>query len=681
MPRSLLLGNGSMLATFDDRVQMRDFYYPYVGMEDHTMFGKAHKVGVHVEGKGFAWFSDESWQIDPQYRRETLVADTVLRNEMLGIKIRSHDFVHPVYNVLVRTFHVHPLHNETLTVRFFFNHDFYIYGDKQKDTAFYEPYSNTVIHYRGSRYFLVGGHTSHPLECNEGVEVSKLNSVLKHRNKVEACGISDFTVGKTNYQGLEGTWKDAEDGKLSQHTVEQGSVDSTVGIACTVSPDYEADVHMWLCSGKDINEVLNLHQTVIDETPERLERNCHNYWKSWVHKEDRDFGSLSEKHIDLFKRSLLIMRLHCDNRGGMLAAADADIMLFNKDTYTYVWPRDGAFVSLALDTAGYNEVTRRFFEFCNRIQMPDGYMLHKYNPNGSLGSSWHPWWKDGEPQLPIQEDETALPLYALHHHFECMQDFEFLQSMYESFVKMAAQFLCDFREEDTGLPLPSYAPWEEHKGVFTYTTACTIAGLQSAASICHILGHYVHSERYQHVADQMKQAMLFHLFDEEHGRFVKKIDRKDGQTIARDLTPDISACVVWKLGILDVHDSRVVSTMEQLGEMLQVKTGIGGLSRYTNDYYHSTVEPSEEIPGNPWVLTTLWHTQWRMRKAQTLEELEQTKQVLDWCTERATSTGMLPEQCNPLTGEHLSVSPLTWSHATYVETVLLYLQREKELTS
>ncbi len=42
MPRSLVLGNGTMLATFDEFLQLKDFYYPHVGEEDHTAYGKCH---------------------------------------------------------------------------------------------------------------------------------------------------------------------------------------------------------------------------------------------------------------------------------------------------------------------------------------------------------------------------------------------------------------------------------------------------------------------------------------------------------------------------------------------------------------------------------------------------------------------------------------------------------------
>ena len=95
-----------------------------------------------------------------------------------------------------------------------------------------------------------------------------------------------------------------------------------------------------------------------------------------------------------------------------------------------MWPRDGALVAHALDLAGYQEPPRRFFEFCADVLTPEGYLLHKYKPDGSLGSSWHPWiGPNGDggaqtPQLPIQEDETALAIWALWKHFQRYRDIE-----------------------------------------------------------------------------------------------------------------------------------------------------------------------------------------------------------------------------------------------------------------
>lgn len=668
-----------MLAAFDDCLQLRDLYYPYVGMEDHTTYGNVHRVGVFVDGKGFSWLGDGTWKTQPQYKLETLVTQSKAENERLGVSMTIEDCVHPVHNVLIRRFVLKTTAKETQKVKLFFNHNFHIYGDTQKDTAFYEPYTNSVIHFRAKRYFLIGGETDNGEECTIGHRGGPFASVLHSMTEIGSCGINSFTTGKANYRGLEGTWRDAEDGVLSQHPIEQGSVDSTVALHCLVEPGKETEAVLWLCLGTTLDEVINLQETVLKEGTERLQRNTSNYWKSWVNKNSVSSATLSPHLLDLYKRSLLTIRLHADNHGGILAAADSDIMAFNRDTYTYVWPRDGALVSCALDDAGYGEVSRRFFDFCCRIQSPDGYLLHKYNPDGSLGSSWHAWYKDGEPQLPIQEDETALVLYAMWHHFEKTQDFEFLQEIFEKFIRKAAEFLAEFREPETGLPLPSYDPWEEQRGVGSYATACTIAGLTAAAHIAHALGHLRHSQKYSEAADQMRQALVFHLFDEQKKRFLKKIQREKGVTTERDDTIDASLSFIWKLGVLPADDPRIVSTMQQMEQALTVHTPVGGIARYTGDVYHSAVIPSAQVPGNPWIITTLWIAEWKIARAKTRSDLSAAKDAIEWAAAHASPAGLLPEQLDPLTGSPLSVSPLTWSHAAFVETILQYIEKEKTL--
>ena len=42
---------------------------------------------------------------------------------------------------------------------------------------------------------------------------------------------------------------------------------------------------------------------------------------------------------------------------------------------------------------------------------------------------------------------------------------------------------------------------------------------------------------------------------------------------------------------------------------------------------------------------------------------------------RALPSGTMAEQLHPYSGEPLSVSPLTWSHAEYVRTVREYIDR------
>ena len=94
------------------------------------------------------------------------------------------------------------------------------------------------------------------------------------------------------------------------------------------------------------------------------------------------------------------------------------------ENYSYAWPRDGALVAMALSNAGYSSASSAYLKFCFRtmIQLADkdhAYMLQKYLPNGAVASNVIAWIDaDGNPRLPIQEDETALVLIAVRDHYD-----------------------------------------------------------------------------------------------------------------------------------------------------------------------------------------------------------------------------------------------------------------------
>lgn len=60
-------------------------------------------------------------------------------------------------------------------------------------------------------------------------------------------------------------------------------------------------------------------------------------------------------------------------------------------------------------------------------------------------------------------------------------------------------------------------------------------------------------------------------------------------------------------------------------------------------------------------------------------DLQEPLKLLEWVSDHALSSGVLAEQVNPYTGEPLSVSPLTWSHAEYVMTAHTWLEKHQAL--
>jgi GH15 family glucan-1,4-alpha-glucosidase len=112
---------------------------------------------------------------------------------------------------------------------------------------------------------------------------------------------------------------------------------------------------------------------------------------------------------------------------------------------------------------------------------------------------------------------------------------------------------------------------------------------------------------------------------------------------------------------------------------LSPDTEIGGIARYKEDYYHNVTDDFDKVPGNPWIICTLWTAQYLIEKAETVEELEEAKRYMHWTCENSLETGILPEQVDPYTGEGKSVAPLTWSHTTFIETALKYRDKKKHI--
>ena len=138
---------------------------------------------------------------------------------------------------------------------------------------------------------------------------------------------------------------------------------------------------------------------------------------------------------------------------------------------------------------------------------------------------------------------------------------------------------------------------------------------------------------------------------------------------------------LFLFGALPADDPRIESHMRKIRERLWVRTGIGGVARYERDSYHQVEHHNlDDIPGNPWIVCTLWYAMWLIMKARTLDELKESLPYLEWTHARANAGGILAEQYHPYHGAPISVSPLTWSHATYMTTVMKYMEKHRRLS-
>ena len=651
MPRDLPLSNGRLLINFDLDYRIRDIYFPWIGQENHTL-GNEFRFGVWVDGS-FSWMGAE-WEKELRYRDDSLTTDVLLTNVALGLSIRCQDVVDFQEDVFVRRLEVTDLSGSARDVRLFFCHDFHLYGHDVGDTAFFDPRSRAIIHYKRSRYFLVN--------C---------------RAHEEAAG-DYFSCGARNAPAVQPSWKDAEDGELSGSPIAWGYAESTVGVRLALDAGGTKTAYYWLAAGTRYEEVTRLNDLVNEQTPCALIERTSNYWGAWSRKEAREFGDLPPRITDLFHRSLLVLRSQIDNRGAITAANDSDLVRFGGDTYSYVWGRDGAFVAAALERAGYSELARRFFDFCSRALTDAGYLFQHYNPDGTLASNWHPWVLDGVEVLPIQEDSTALVLWALWIHYDSSKDLESIRPLYENFVLKAADFLVSYRDPETHLPTPSFDLWEERYGVHAYTVAAVISGLRGAANFARLFSDLSRAETYEGAAAAMAAGIAKHLYHPGLQRYARS-GRREGDGYVLDEVVDVSLLALVTLAGFDPADDRVLKTVAAVREQLTCATATGGLARYSDDQYQRDSDVPADVPGNPWFISTLWLAEYEIMRASNIEELHAALPYLDWCVANALASGVLAEQVHPITGAPLSVSPLTWSHSAFVWVVLAYVAKFQAL--
>jgi GH15 family glucan-1,4-alpha-glucosidase len=322
---------------------------------------------------------------------------------------------------------------------------------------------------------------------------------------------------------------------------------------------------------------------------------------------------------------------------------------------------------------------RAFFQFCDQVHSREGFLLHKYNPDGSLASSWLPWMVNGEKHLPIQEDETSLVLWALWEHFSRYGDVAFIKPLYRSLICPLADFISGYRDTYSGLPLPSYDLWEERRGIMSWTVAATWGGVNAAANFAHAFGENERAEKYRQAALEIKTGTEKHLWQPKLKRFVRMVDQNPDGSWDVDPVVDASMVGLWQFGMYPPDHPKIIPTMQAIQKELWVKTDVGGVARYRNDPYHQVSQDISKVPGNPWFICTLWLAEWYALIAKNKGDLKQCLNLLAWVADHALESGILAEQVDPFTDRPLSVSPLTWSHSAYVSTVLTYLHRLKHL--
>ncbi|MGE4283757.1 MAG: glycoside hydrolase family 15 protein [Clostridia bacterium] len=628
-----VIGNSRVLGCITRDGELVRLFWPNIDYPQHI---ESFQIGIYAPGSenSTRWLQGSEWEHYQRYIADTNILETIYTSRELGFEISCKDFVTIKSDTLVRHLQFKNIsgYEKDINVLAFSN---FISSTADLRSTLFDFESDCLIHYRHDYYIAVAG------------------------SKV----VSDYQITNNPYHAaMRGEFYGIDDVGMVGEGVQAWELGK-------FQPDEKKSFTLYICCSKTLKKVKDETRKIKDQDVHFLLKDTKQYWMDHLEKGKRRPSGSSDLD-ELYRRSLLVFKLMSDEvSGGLLAAPEIDEQFTKCGRYAYCWGRDAAFITSALDQAGYPEQVEQFYQWAVRTQAEDGSWYQRYHMDGNLAPSWG-----------IQIDETGTLLWGMLQHYYMVKDRSFLEYIWSS-LKKGADFLISFIDKDTGLPRSTYDLWEERIGQHTYSCAAVYAGLKASVEIGKLLEKDDFQwSQWEEAAINMKKSMENLLWDPVQNRFYRAINSTvegwgfEGHggkkeimlnlkgykrwVSALDIMVDISLLgITIPFEVFDFQDSRILSTVEAIEHCL-ASPGVGGIRRYETDGY---------MGGNPWILTTLWLALYHIK----IGNDEKAVESLQWAAKHKTYLGLLPEQVDKNTGEAAWIVPLTWSHAMYV---LVYLE-------
>ena len=669
MSTSLVLANGSLLVNIDYNLQLKDLYFPNIGSENQlNRYINKFYIGLNnllLENL------NTHFEISIEYQENYLIGKSILHSKEYDLEIGLKDIVLKDKNIYLREITIVNNDKRLNQIKLFFQQNFSLYESEFGDTVYWHPLLNCLIHYKKNRYLAFGF-------LNGNIEFS--------------C------AAKTDNQ-LQGAIPVKGNLNLDENPISNGNVSSLISLNRNFwnEPNVKNSIYLnyyFIIAGKSIKEVelqLNfLKKKYTSKEKLKLKINPNKKLENILQVNlckrfnDEDVKKISKAYF----RSIEIIKTQIDKNGAVLASNDGQYLKKDgTDSYSYVWPRDACEVIKTLIDINNKNLAKKCILFLNKILDKQGFMGHKFYSqatkfNNTLASSWQPWIsKNNNLIFPIQEDSTALYIQTIEKYITKYNDQDFLFKNWNTKIKKALIFLLDYRfasEENpyqrfakdfkqlnaTNLILPSFDLWEQYYGVFTNTIVQVLTAFDSGIVMADIVEDIELKLKLEKVRTLLFEALNWKLFILDQNIFAKGIYLQDKQII-NSMEADASLIYLWKNKIFNIIDPKVTSTMQYLIEQLEVETNIDGFARKENDYYLKFCEYN-----NPWIISTLWFSQYFYE----INDIDKSKKYLMWVINHSDqNTSLLSEQIDPNTGFSLSVKPLTWSHAEFINTVNMFV--------
>ena len=234
------------------------------------------------------------------------------------------------------------------------------------------------------------------------------------------------------------------------------------------------------------------------------------------------------------------------------------------DAYPYVYPRDAVMMTVAMNTLGEHERSKKFYRFLTGVRRPHGEFYQRYNEGMPYVSNEH------------ELDVTPLVLNGIYDTYRKSGDGAFLESMW-GLVQECASFTESTIDVDVGLVFTTNSIHENRKleeGFEIWANSAAVKGLLDASRMAGALGHDDLKDAWQSSSRRLLARMVEKLYHEEQEALIKEM-RRSGEKV---MAPDMAQLAPFYFGVYR-DDGALARTLERLRGALWNKS-IGGFTRF-----------------------------------------------------------------------------------------------------
>ena len=608
-----IIGNKDMTISFSKNGELLRLFNQ---APDYKQFFEFFHVGVQINDSALIYLHNDINNTFMQFYIEcTNVLTTEIVNTYFNLKITQIDFAMVKENVLVRRYHF--VNNNTIDLNL-------------KFLTYSKLFTNIN---------------------NDACGFVKNDALLQYTHDYTVCTFAKEKI--SSYQinnAAETIMSGVASGKDYIGMSPDSSIEYDLGV---LKPGEEKIFNLY------IHVSDNSEKNLLNDLDQEIERyrkidlkkeldDTKKYWRKYL----KDHSSIELKTEGTLKkiydRTILLFPLLINEQtGGISAGVESDEYKTKCGRYSYCWPRDGVFITEALDEIGMTKEAEKFYKvFCKMTQSRNGGWEQRFYTDGRLAPCWG-----------YQIDETASVVFGVYRHYEKVKNTKFLKDtlkMCENAIDFLDKYVTDTLEEKFEFK-KSYDLWEEYEGVTLYSMSAIFGAYNAMLKIYQeVKAEYANNrvrieamEKRKKILEKrerdIKEYVLKTFYDENKKCFVRNLD---------DRRLDISILgAVTPFNMFSPKEKRFLTTIERMNMTLRTYTG--GYIRYEDDRYNGGY--------NPWVIANLWMANYYLDAG----DKKKAKECFEFVVKSASSYGFLGEQVNNETMQPSWIIGLTWSHAMY----------------